>query len=678
MFRTLIACGLTASLPFVVMAQEAAQTSRTVFTADDFKQFAPTTALDMVSQIPGFSIKEDDDGSRGFGQASGNVLINGKRISGKSNSPRDALGRIPADTVEKIELLDGTTLDIPGLSGQVVNVVSQANGVSGSWSYRQRFRENLPPAFFWFDASLSGKTGDVAWTLGIENEEFRGGSRGRENVFDNTGAITEIRRENGTFVGDNAALSASLEWTPENGHVANLNAEYGQFDGNEKFSSIANPTDGEPERRSLFRFSEDEWNAEIGGDYEFGLGPGRLKLIGLYRFEHSPLFNSFFDGAIDGSFATASLFQQDIDETESIARAEYSWSTGEGRDWQISLEGAENTLEAESVFGRTAGLPIDPSTLTPSMTDVEETRGEAFITHTRKLSPKWSTQISLGGEVSEIMASGSAKARSFTRPKGFVSATYTASEKLTVNAKVERVVGQLNFFDFVSSQNLSFGNSNTGNPDIVPEQSWLGELEFERSFGDGGAATLKLFAERIEDPIDRIPFGPDLEGPGNLDSAEKFGAELDATFKFAVGGVKGFQWEIEAQVLESSIEDPVTGEMRELSNEISRGIFTELRQDVPDTDWAWGLGFERFDFTPNYRLDEFVQFKPRPGFAYLYVEHKDLWGMTGSVTLGNLLDQDDEFKRTVFEPRRDGELAFIEDRSRNFGPILTVRLRGTF
>ena len=31
------------------------------------------------------------------------------------------------------------------------------------------------------------------------------------------------------------------------------------------------------EGRRLFLSGEDEWNAEFGGDYEFGFGPGRLK-----------------------------------------------------------------------------------------------------------------------------------------------------------------------------------------------------------------------------------------------------------------------------------------------------------------------------------------------------------------------------------------------------------------
>ncbi|HBL92694.1 MAG TPA: hypothetical protein DHV57_07490, partial [Hyphomonas sp.] len=113
----------------------------TIYTMDDFSQYAPRTALEMVSRIPGFSIQGDDDGSRGFGQASGNVLINGQRVSGKSNGATESLDRISASSVVRLELVDASAFEIAGLSGHVVNVITNGDGaVSGTWRWRARFR----------------------------------------------------------------------------------------------------------------------------------------------------------------------------------------------------------------------------------------------------------------------------------------------------------------------------------------------------------------------------------------------------------------------------------------------------------------------------------------------------------------------------------------------------------
>jgi outer membrane receptor for ferrienterochelin and colicin len=104
--------------------------SRT-YTPADFARFAPRTALDMLRQVPGFSIQGANQ-ARGLGQASGNVLINGQRISGKSNDAVTELSRIPASSVQRIEIADGATLDIAGLSGQVANIIAKLPEGRGS------------------------------------------------------------------------------------------------------------------------------------------------------------------------------------------------------------------------------------------------------------------------------------------------------------------------------------------------------------------------------------------------------------------------------------------------------------------------------------------------------------------------------------------------------------------
>ena len=44
----------------------------------------------------------------------------------------------------------------------------------------------------------------------------------------------------------------------------------------------------------------------------------------------------------------------------------------------------------------------------------------------------------------------------------------------------------------------------------------------------------------------------------------------------------------------------------------------------------------------------------------------------------NLTDSDDDFQRIEYTPDRNGTIRQIEDRSRNFGGILTLRLQGSF
>lgn len=673
--------GLAVGLPLFASAQATVPPSESppTFTAEDFAQFAPRTALDMVEQIPGFSIQQSDQNQRGFGQAEENVLINGQRISSKSTNAIEALSRIPVQNVEKIELLDGATLDIPGLSGQVANVTAKANGVSGTWTYRQRYRENLEPALDWLELSVNGQSGAFQWTLGLDTAPRRGTASGRENVFDGNGSLDEFRHESGRFLADDAGINAGLTWTGSNGHIAHLNGEYRIWEPDELETSAVFDPDGTQRRETLFKFFEQEWNSEVSGDYEFGLGPGRLKLIGLQRNEHSPTRSQFFGADLDGQNVTNRVFERVVDESESILRGEYNWSGSNGSDWQVSLEGAFNTLDSEAQLFRSMSLEsVAPVTIPNPNVRVEEKRAEAFVTHGRSLGPDLRLQVSLGGEQSEIMSDGeNGQTRSFTRPKGSASLAWEVNDKLTLNASAQREVGQLNFFDFVSNVDLNAGNDQTGNDQIVPDQRWRYSLEAERNFGTWGAVTAELFYDDIEDLIDQVPIGAG-EGPGNLDSASRVGFEWEGTLRFDNLGWKGAQLEYEGFVQDTFLDDPVTGETRDFNRSTIHWYTLQLRYDVPNTDWAFGLNYETFADAPTFRRNARIDFEQTNGFAWGFVEHKDIFGMTGSVFLANLLDADERLRRLEFDPDRTGALTRIEDRNRNFGNILTLRLKGSF
>src|SRR5206468_8468709 len=119
--------GLSAIPAAVAIAQAptpgpAVATEKRIYTPADFARFAPKTAYDMLAQVPSFSIRSADQ-ERGLGQASENVLINGQRIAAKSGGAIDQLKRASASAVERIEIVQAASLGIPGLSGEVANVI---------------------------------------------------------------------------------------------------------------------------------------------------------------------------------------------------------------------------------------------------------------------------------------------------------------------------------------------------------------------------------------------------------------------------------------------------------------------------------------------------------------------------------------------------------------------------
>ena len=417
----------------------------------------------------------------------------------------------------------------------------------------------------------------------------------------------------------------------------------------------------------------------LGGDYEFGFGPGRLKTIALVRREDSPTVDHVLRGNLDGSDVSESVFEQTVEEGEYILRSEYAWVPSAGRDWQVSLEGAFNYLDAEAaLFRSTGGAPLMELALPNANSRVEEQRGEVSVTHGRVLSPKISLQVSLGVEMSELSQSGDAEnVRTFTRPKGFASLSWQVDPTLQLVTRLDREVGQLDFFDFVSSVNLNQGNGSQGNSEIVPEQAWKLSVTAEKDFKDWGAATLTVFGSDIEDIVDRIPIGPG-DGPGNIDSAWRVGADLDATLKLAKLGMSGTELTFGGEWRDSRVEDALTGIERPINGSDVYYLNAELRRDIPQTDWAVGVFLESYNGNPEYTLNERLHSGNQPPFSYAYVEHKDLLGMTGTFVVGNILDQHDWLRRDIYDPNRLGTLVRSESRTRNFGPIFTFELHGTF
>ena len=101
---------------------------------------------------------------------------------------------------------------------------------------------------------------------------------------------------------------------------------------------------GRVDRNRRVLIEEDGHNYEIGGDFEFALGPGRLKLIGLDRFSHSVPDTLVVTRFADQSPDAGDRFARVGDESERIGRLEYRWNMA-GGDWQVSAEAAFNSLD---------------------------------------------------------------------------------------------------------------------------------------------------------------------------------------------------------------------------------------------------------------------------------------------------------------------------------------------
>ena len=331
------------------------------------------------------------------------------------------------------------------------------------------------------------------------------------------------------------------------------------------------------------------------------------------------------------------------------------------------------------MFSRNLQGDFVPVAFPNSAATVEELRAEAAITYGRPLSSELSLQASVAGEYSQISQAGAGGlTRTFYRPKGFLNLAWRPEPGFDISARIERQVGQLNFFDFVASGNISSGTTNAGNINLVPPQSWNGQLQATRALGAWGTAPARLYGRLITDIVDIIPVGANGQSPGNLEgTATVYGLQWTSTFNFDPVGWRGAKLDLDMTFQRTALDDPLTGERRPINENLTRRISANLRHDIPGSDWAYGASYNQFRQSALYRLDQVWQFLAKPGQLGAYVENKDVMGLTVRASVDNLLGDNESFRREFYNGRRTNGLLFTEFRDRFSGPIFTLSISGT-
>jgi outer membrane receptor for ferrienterochelin and colicins len=652
-----------------------------VYTLADFARFAPKSAYDMLVQVPGFTIRTVDTSVRGLGQASENVLINGQRINNKTGAV-DQLQRTPASSVERIEIVDAASLGIAGLTGQVANVIlNQTKKASGQFDYEADARAHFTkPELFGGSVSYSGKEGPVDYTFSVKNGYGRGGIGGAIVILDRNRGLIETRNEVFHSEYEEANTQAKFTIDGPGSSIGNLVLGYTPYWNPVHLRDKRVEADGELRSRTDVEQLAG-YMGDINGDYEFALGPGRLKLIGLRHWEHQPLVTTdILRFLTTGEDSIGTRFSRDSHSGETVTRGEYSWKSGRN-DWQVSIERAFNSLDQK---GRLFTLNSDGDFVEVPFPEgsgkVVERRYEALATFSRPLSSKVDLQVAAGAEISSLdRTTDEEPARKFFRPKGSIVFGWHPDKTWDISLKLRRRVGQISFFDFLAQPQLSAGRENAGNPELVPPQSWEVETDFAHDLGRWGKTDLTLHYYRVEDIVDFIPIDDNQQGVGNLPRADRAGIENTSTILLDPIGWTGAKVDLNLGAEWTSVRDPLTGRSRPISGIQDHWGSIQVRHDIPHTQLAWSAYVQHRHYVSNYYLTEIDQTLDIPWMAGFYVEDKNVFGTTVRFSVDNIFNGRHLEFRKVFDGFRDRTpIAFIENHNELVGPIFTLSVKGNF
>lgn len=664
-------------------------TRTTTYGAAFFAPSAPQTALDIARLVPGFNLDLGDVEVRGFAQAAGNVVINGQRPSSKSESLTSVLRNIPAGQVVRVEIGPGTLFGAEyATRSQVLNVIlSEASGIDGNitGSVRRLYTGRIIPDVSAsaiirrgeHSINLSGGTGNV---LNLEE--------GTDLLTNpDTGAVIEHRRKYNSYRDFNPFLSANWAFEQSSDKSMHVNTRWSPGSFYLTQANHVTPATG-PERDDDLVQDFESPVFELGGDITRPLAGGAIKLVGLatrrkrdwsesYRFRN------------DGGTQILGGFEQlqDAQRNESILRLTWSKSDVAGFSVETGSEFALNTLDQDvQLFEFLEGgepvrinLPVDQA-------NVKEKRAEPFINIGRQLSSTLRVDAGLTYEYSKISVRGDVNEDrdplKFWKPS--LTLDWKSPKGWHAQVSAKRVVAQLDFYDFISSAELSADRVNAGNPNLVPQQTWEFRGTVDHPLLGEGLAKLDVGYDLVNDFQDRVlicdPEDPDkcFDAPGNLGTGKRYFATLTLDAPLGRVGLKGLRVKFDGTLQRTRVDDPISGDPRNWSDFFPDWQWNvDVRHDIG----KWSYGFvvsdrKRFTF---YRTDEFdVNFNGGP-YGTAFVEYRPRGGTTITLDLDNAFDTSGNRNRLIFRPNRaDPDIAIDEFRERNRHLNFGLTLKQTF
>lgn len=656
----------TVQAPVIAAATEGV----TRYPAAFFAERQPLSAYDMVVRVPGFTF-DGGDSVRGFGGAAGNVLIGGQRPATKSESLEDALRRIQASQVDRIEIIVGGA---PGIDMQgknvVANVVLRADAKGSTLlavasSFQQDGRTT--PAMR-FEGSRQYGVNAFDWSILTFRYVDDGAGEGPKVVRRADGSVSPSWLDE-TGGGDGLTAKANLK-RPLLGGRLSVNTVYEQETYDWSLEDIP-PAGGD---RLKVIDADERQEGEIGLGWEKALtARSRVELTGLVRRKHVDYASTFTDAGEAGRFTSAR------DSGESIVRGVLRHTLNPVLSFEGGGEIAVNFLESE------IGYLVNgtPQVLPAANVRVEEKRGEAFGVATWRAHPKLTLEGAVRLERSTIEQTGDTNLeKSFTYPKPRLSATWSPTARDQFRGRIEREVGQLDFTDFVSSTTFSTGRDTAGGAELAPEHAWVFEAAWERKFGKDGALVLTARHKEISDVADRIlvvdKAGNLYDAPGNIGDATGDELELSVNLpleRFVPGGLlrgKG-TW------TRSAVVDPITRHKRRISDEEPFEGELRFSQDLPKRKLQWGVELFSGSTETAYAFNEVSRFEIEP-WLLAYAEVKPRQGLSLRVEAQNLTGRGLNRQREVFQGREraPGDFAYLDDRRVDFDPFIYFRLRQTW
>ena len=526
----------------------------------DIAQLGAFSVADVLRQLPGVQVTPNASGGieirmRGMERSATQLLIDGQRVgSGRTQVPLDQL---PAEVIERIEVVRAPTAEFSGATGGTLNIVLRQASAKRETIVRltdntvwgrhagQAFFSRAGPLGQPHPGGDAGLAADPPWSYYLAVSSIGlllGSDVERERVVD--GSSVFASEAQGRFKRTDQTLLPRLQGRlgPADQLALRGTLSRARFGG--RFDSQGEGTDGGVPYRldtaEAHHYQREVLQAAADWTHRFA----RSKL-------DTTLALSRATDAVDRSGQTgadAYAFQDDRSDRVRSLSAKLS-GTADPLLWQLGALLDERRLDVRNQSRSAAGagdLDLGVVVRRQVLWAQNEWELPAQSTLTAGLRAE---SLAIGGSDAALLA----ERRSHLLQPSLHLRT-PIGEQLQWRLNLSRVTRNPNIWDLVDRRIPSQGSNGLDNPDsagnplLRPEVAWTLDTGLERRLAPQGQLGLNLFVRRLQDTIASVTSldtGRWTERRGNVGRAVVWGLEADARTGLTWLGL-GADWTLSA------------------------------------------------------------------------------------------------------------------------------------
>jgi outer membrane receptor protein involved in Fe transport len=727
-----------------------------VYDEEYFQRFEPLTAGDALKRVPGVTFLSDvieSDGARLRGLDPGytQILINGERVPGGQSDRSFFLDRIPAELIEQVEIVRSSSARRTGdaVAGSLNIKLRDGFALDGGYLRAGGLffddGEFKQSGGFYYGGALAG--GRVLIGANIqgrynpkEKSSLRFGDSPENNPefftedFDNREDQTDVR--DGTDYAFNASWgieTETLEFEILGNYVRTERTESERsFEYNDE-TAVNGPVRQAVNAGNLLsdninftEITQESYAIITKLDHEWSLGETQLR-VGYSSFDG---LDDDFEFEIDFDRSrprfTGDLTVLDVNDTEMFINLEHEFELNDNLEFAVGgfLQGKDrdtilqNTqprndtnrfnlpVSARDGYDQFTRSPVEfaPEGLRPfneQISRIEENRSDLYAliegeydSLTFEVGIRWeNTEVA----ITDLSAVG--QPQFDTSYDEFLP---SASLKLEVGNGRFTVSGARTLrrpnFDFITPGRLltELGeNDFQGNPFLLPETAWGGDIGYEHKIGKTGVVGVNVFYRDVSNLVELAAVldedGNPIEGsenspesrtfvftPQNTGNGEVYGIEFDASFSLAFLGLPDTGVFGNLALLDSNITDQF-GERR--FNDQSEYVYNfGAIQNLPKFGAAFGATYRKQGEAFGRVVGEEVTTRYGADLE-IFVEKRFGDSFTIRAVGSNLLDgtKDEDFNKfNTVADQLDREFDEYEIESERAGPVFQVVARYAF